>query len=131
MKPKSNQKSIAKFVDKIETLGIKKSVELYKQFFYKLVVETKPYQKQCTIEKFYFNSSMSQLKVLWLFKLMYEKEKLKVPEETITFLQKIMRITEFIKIKREREAFNRFDLDKLYQEKFVQIINKSKQSSSQ
>lgn len=57
---------------------------------------------------------MTQLKVLWLFKLMYEKEKLKIPENTITFISKIIKTVEFIKIKRERESFNRFDLDKLY-----------------
>lgn len=45
---------------------------------------------------------------------MYEKEKLKIPESTITFISKIIKTVEFIKIKRERECFNRFDLDKLY-----------------
>lgn len=82
-------------------------------------METKPYQTQCCAEKFYFNSSMTQLKVLWLCKLMYEKENLKVREETITFLQKVIRSVEFIKIKREREAFSRFDLDKFFREKLI------------
>lgn len=53
---------------------------------------------------------------------MYEKEKLKIPEKTVIFLNRIIKIVEFIRIKREREAFNRIDLDRLYREKMKNMI---------
>lgn len=112
-------------------MAIRKSVLLYKQFFYKLVVETHEYKTRTTIEKFFFNSRLTQVKALWIVKLMYEKEKLKIPEKTVVFLRKVMKVVEYIKIKREREAFNRIDLDKYYMEKFREIVTKQKIKSSE
>ena len=120
-----------KFTQKIEELAIKKMVLLYKQSFYKLMVESKEYRTQCTVEKFFFNSKVTQLKALWIFKLMYEKEKLKIPEKTVVFLRTVMKVVEYIKIKKEREAFNRLDMDKYYRQKFVEIIQKQKKKSSE
>lgn len=57
---------------------------------------------------------------------MYEKEKLKIPEKTVTFLKSIMRSVEYVKIKREREAFNRLDIDKYYRKKFEEIVQSQK-----
>lgn len=65
--------------EKLNKIGIKNLVENYKLCFYKLLIETSRYKTQTTIEKFYFNSKLTPLKAIWLFKLMYEKEKLKIP----------------------------------------------------
>ena len=111
-----------RFTQIIETIAIKKAVKLYKSFFYKLLIETSDYRTRTTIEKFFFNSRLTPLKALWIFKLMYEKESLKVPEKTVIFLKSVMRIVEYIKIKKEREAFNRIDLDKYYREKLIDLI---------
>ena len=62
---------------------------------------------------------------------MYEKEKLKIPEKTVRFLKSVTKVVEYIKIKREREGFNRIDLDKYYREKFAELIQKSKKKSSE
>ena len=84
----------------LQKKGIQIIVEDYKTAYYKILIEAFDNKTRPTVEKIYFNSKISPLKVLWLIKLMYEKEKQKVPEQTKAFLQSLIKIIELGKTKK-------------------------------
>lgn len=88
---------------------------------------------EATMQKFYFNSSLTSLKVLWMFKTINEKEKERnvIPQKTIMFINTLTRVFEFNKIRKEREYFSLLNktsdehLDKLFE-----IVNMYKKIAS-
>lgn len=96
-------------------------------------INTQTEKTVASVQKFYFNSSLTALKTLWLLKTMNETEKARkrIPEKLLKFIKDINGIVEFIRIKRERQVFSLMANDKdEYQMKLIEMINLMKKISS-
>lgn len=81
LKNKNAELRILNLENLIKNAVINDVVLAYKTAFFRLTMVTKYEKTRATLEKFYYNSGLTNLKTLWLFKTLHEKETKKIPKE--------------------------------------------------
>ena len=120
LKKKNSEIRILNLESLIQSLVIEDVVNAYKLAFFRLMMITKYEKTRGTLEKFYFNSGLTNLKTLWLFKTLHEKETKKIPKAE--FL-----LGSLLNQKKVYEKKNRKDF---IVEKFKNIIRAAKTKST-